>query len=114
MPLAGLVFLATGVSFLVALAYARFRDVAVVWPVLLQALFWLTPVTYRVAPQTSLWEVLHLNPLTRCLSLLRWLLVYDVQPPWRFVVVSLAACVLVFALALWLVRRLQATIPENL
>jgi len=113
-PLAGLVFLATGVSFIVALAYARFRDVAVVWPVLLQALFWLTPVTYRVAPQTTLWEVLHLSPLARCLSLLRWLLVYDVEPPWRFVAVSLGACVLVFAAALWLVRRFQATIPESL
>jgi len=113
-PLAGLVLLATGTSWLVALAYARFRDVAVVWPVLLQAVFWLTPVTYRVAPETPLWEVLHLNPLTRCLSLLRWFLIYDVRPAARFVAVSLGACALVFALALVLVRRLQRMIPENL
>ena len=81
---------------------------------LLQALFWLTPVTYRVAPQTALWEVLHLSPLARCLSLLRWLLVYDLEPPLRFVAVSLGACVLVFAAGLWLVRRFQAMIPESL
>lgn len=112
-PLVGLVLLATGVSFLVALAYTRFRDVAVVWPVLLQALFWLTPVTYHVARQ-DLWEVLHLSPLARCLALLRWYLVYDFLPPWRFVIVSFSACTLVFALGFLLVRRLQSLIPENL
>ena len=113
-PLAGLVLLATGVSFLVALAYARFRDVAVVWPVLLQAVFWLTPVTYRVNPETPLWEIVHLSPLARCLSLLRWLLVYDVVPAWRFVAVSFVACAVVFVAGLLLVRRLQGMIPESL
>ena len=112
-PLAALVLLATGVSFLVALAYARFRDVAVVWPVLLQALFWLTPVTYHVTRQ-DLWEILHLNPLARCLSLLRFYLVYDFLPPWRFVIVSFTACALVFAIGFLLVRRFQSLIPENL
>ena len=113
-PLCGLVLLATGVSFVAALAYSRFRDVAVVWPVLLQALFWLTPVTYRVTPQTPLWEILHLSPLTRCLSLLRWFLVYDVQASWRFLALSFAACAIVFAAGLLLVRRLQRMIPESL
>jgi len=112
-PLAALVLLATGVSFLVALAYARFRDVAVVWPVLLQALFWLTPVTYHVTRQ-DLWEILHLNPLARCLSLLRWFLVYDFLPPWRFVLGSFAACALVFVVGFLLVRKFQGLIPENL
>ena len=112
-PLCGLVLLATGVSFLVALAYSRFRDIAVVWPVLLQALFWLTPVTYQVTRQTP-WEILHLSPLARCLSLLRWFLVYDFLPPWRFVIVSFGACALVFALGLFLVRKTQRLLPENL
>ena len=112
-PLLGLVLLATGVSFLLALAYSRFRDVAVVWPVLLQALFWLTPVTYPVTRQ-SLWEILHLSPLARCLSLLRFFLVYDYLPPWRFVILSVGACALVFAAGLLLLRKLQPLIPENL
>ena len=112
-PLVGLVLLATGVSFLLALAYSHFRDVAVVWPVLLQALFWLTPVTYPVTRQ-SLWEILHLSPLARCLSLLRFFLVYDYLPPWRFVILSVGACALVFAAGLLLLRKLQSTLAESL
>lgn len=114
-PLAGLVLLATGVSFLVALAYARFRDVAVAWPVLLQALFWLTPVTYHVTPtQQDLWEILHVSPLARCLTLLRWFLIYDYLPPWRFILVSLGLCASVFGLGLFFVLKQQHSLPENL
>jgi ABC-2 type transport system permease protein len=50
-PLLGLVLLASGVGFLVALAHVRFRDTSLIWSVLLQALFWMTPVVYHVSAQ---------------------------------------------------------------
>jgi lipopolysaccharide transport system permease protein len=112
-PLLGLVLLASGASFVVAVAHAHFRDTALIWNVLLQAGFWLTPVVYHVA-SPPLWEVLHWNPLARCLSLLRWFLVYDFLPPVRFIAVTFAVCAAVFAAGLALLARQQARIPELL
>lgn len=112
-PLAALVLLAAGVGFAVAVAHAHFRDAALIWTVLLQAGFWLTPVVYHVS-SPPLWEVLHWNPLARCLTLLRWFLVYDFAPPVRFVIVTVASCAAVFAFGLALLLRHQRRIPELL
>jgi len=111
-PLAALTLLATGLSFLLALAHVRFRDTSLIWNVVLQALFWMTPVVYHVSSQW-LWELLHINPLARCLTLLRWWLLYGHLPPLRFVVVTLAMCAAVFAIGLWAVLREQSQIPER-
>jgi ABC-2 type transport system permease protein len=112
-PLVCLVLLAVGTSFLVALAYVDFRDMGLLWHVALQAWFWLTPVVYVVRPGW-LSELLYLNPLARCLYLIRWFLVYDYLPPLRFMLLTLAACATAFALGVGLFVRRQASIPEAL
>jgi len=112
-PLACLVALATGVSAMVALAHVRFRDTGLIWTALLQAWFWLTPIVY-LAPEGPLGELLFLNPLARCLFLVRWFLLYDYLPPLRFVVVTIAFCAAVFAAGLGLLARRQRHIPEAL
>jgi ABC-2 type transport system permease protein len=113
LPLLCLALLACGLSFLVALAYVRFRDTALIWNVLLQACFWLTPVVYAVNSR-SLAELLYLNPLARCLYLIRWFLVYDYLPAPRFVLFTVLSCVGTFALGLALFQRRGAQIPEAL
>ncbi len=113
LPLACLVLLAGGVSFVVGLASVHFRDAGLVWSVLLQACFWLTPVVYVVG-SGPLADVLYLNPLARCLYLIRWFLVYDYMPSTRFVLVTVAACAAAFAGGLGLFVRRAAAIPELL
>ena len=113
LPLACLVLFALGVSLLVALAWVRFRDASLLWSVALQAWFWLTPVVYTVR-NPAFEEVLYLNPVARCLYLIRWFLVYDYLPSARFVLITVACCVLFFLLALGLFRRREQGIPEEL
>jgi len=113
LPLVCLVLFAAGTSFLVALASVQFRDTTLIWSVLLQALFWLTPVVY-VANTGPVAELLYLNPLARCLHLIRWFLLYDYLPTFRFVVVTVGACVATFGLGVGLFLRRQAGIPETL
>lgn len=113
LPLLCLVLFAAGVSFLVALAGVRFRDASLIWSVLLQACFWLTPVVY-VANTGPVAELLYLNPLARCLHLIRWFLLYDYLPTLRFVLLTVAACAGTFALGIVLFLRRQAEIPEAL
>jgi ABC-type polysaccharide/polyol phosphate export permease len=111
LPAACLVALATGVGCLVALAHVRFRDTGLIWNVLLQAWFWMTPVVYA-APSGRLGEFLFLNPLARCLFLIRWFLLYDYLPPLRFTLVTVVMCVAVLASGLTLLVRRQRLIPE--
>lgn len=112
-PLLCLVLLAAGLSFLVALAHVHFRDTGLIWGVLLQACFWLTPVVYTVS-SGPLAEILYLNPLARCLYLIRWFLVYDYLPSPRFVWLTALLCAGTFALGLGLFLRQQDHIPESL
>ena len=113
LPLCCLVLLGMGTSFLVALAWVRFRDTGLIWGVLLQACFWLTPVVYVVdSPRFA--ELVYLNPLARCLYLIRWFLVYDYLPAWRFTGLTVLSCVVPFALGLLLLLRRQDRIPELL
>ena len=113
LPLLCLVLLAAGTSFLVALAGVRFRDAGLIWSVLLQACFWLTPVVY-VANTGPVAELLYLNPLARCLHLIRWFLLYDYLPTLRFVAVTVAACAGTFVVGVALFVRRQAGVPEAL
>ncbi|MGH9886368.1 MAG: ABC transporter permease [bacterium] len=112
-PLLCLMLLATGTAFLVALAHVHFRDTGLIWGILLQAWFWMTPVVYTVEPGT-LAEILYLNPLARCLILLRWFLVYDYLPPLRFAAFTFVACALVFGTGAFLFLRKQHVVPEAL
>jgi ABC-2 type transport system permease protein len=113
LPLVCLVLLATGLSALAALLFVRFRDMGLLWGLALQALFWLTPVVYIVSSE-SLAELLYLNPLARCLYLIRWFLVYDYLPAARFVALTFLSCAAVCALGVGLLVRQQDLIPESL
>lgn len=113
-PIVCLVCFATGVSALVALAYVRFRDMGLVWGIVLQAWFWLTPVVYSLDIDRPLAEVMYLNPVARCLYLLRWFLVYDYMPATRFVVITIVFCLVTFAAAMRLLLARQDEIAEKL
>ena len=113
LPIACLALLAAGIGFLVALAYVHFRDTGLMWHTALQALFWLTPVVYPVQSD-ALAEVLYLNPIARCLYLIRWFLTSRFFPATRFIVLTVMFCVGVFALGLFTFLRRQRTIPEAL
>lgn len=113
LPLLCLVLFALGVSLLVALAWVRFRDASLLWSVALQAWFWLTPVVYTVR-DPAFEEILYLNPVARCLYLIRWFLVYDYLPSLRFVLITVACCVFFFLFALRMFRRREKGIPEDL
>lgn len=112
LPIACLALLAAGTSFLVALAHVHFRDTGLIWGILLQALFWLTPVVYVV--DGPLAEVLYLNPVARCLYLIRWFLVYSYFPAPRFIVITVLACAAAFVIGWAVFRGRSRLIPELL
>jgi len=66
-PLIGeLIILCLGVSFLLAALFVRFRDFGHIWEVILQVLFYATPIIYSfsIVPPT-LAKIMSLNPLVQ-------------------------------------------------
>jgi len=83
-PLALLVVLATGVAMLVSALYVPFRDVKPIWEVLLQALFYATPIFYPVQLLLDYDEgIAHAalsNPLAALVVEVRHLILGDAAP----------------------------------
>ncbi|HVD86660.1 MAG TPA: ABC transporter permease [Solirubrobacterales bacterium] len=67
LPLALLFVLTTAVSMLLSVLYIRFRDVAIIWTVLAQMLFYATPILYPLGKHgledEAIEEALMVNPL---------------------------------------------------
>lgn len=61
-----LVMLCLGIAFILATLFVRFRDISHIWDVILQVLFYATPIIYsfKIVPQ-RLAEILSLNPLAQ-------------------------------------------------
>lgn len=59
----GFMLLATGIGMFLSVMYVRYRDVAPIWEVLSQVLFYATPIMYTASSYSGLEHVALLNPL---------------------------------------------------
>lgn len=68
-----LVLLASAVSFILSALFVKFRDVSHIWEVVLQALFYATPILYPLTLPASqgIREILSINPLTQIIQDIR-------------------------------------------
>lgn len=88
-----------GVSFFVASLGVYVRDTSYVVQVILQILFFLTPIFYPIqaVPQWFRWPLL-LNPLTILIENARKVFLYGELPDWSFLGISFAVSVVVLQL----------------
>ena len=98
------VALALGVGLVVGVLNVFIRDVGQIIPVILQFLFWLTPIAYMadiIPKQYQGWMIL--NPLIPIITGYQNALLYNRMPDWRALstVASLAVSLLIFALLLF-------------
>lgn len=59
-----------GISFFLAAAFVKYRDVSYIWEVILQALFYLTPILYplTIIPSLTIQKILLLNPMAQAIQ----------------------------------------------
>ncbi|HEX3174072.1 MAG TPA: ABC transporter permease [Solirubrobacterales bacterium] len=79
LPLLLLFVLAAGVAMMLSALYVRFRDVAIIWAVLAQTLFYATPILYPLGKKglndPSIEHILMINPLAVIFEQVRvWIL----------------------------------------
>ena len=116
------VVLATATSVLLAVLYVRYRDMQPIWEVMLQLLFWGTPIIYTIenAPPT-LRHVEMLSPLAVAIQQGRhWLVESSTDSASEAIggsvrlLVPLAIFVAVVLLAWWAYRRAEPRMAEDL
>lgn len=108
-------FLVLGISFILSILYVKFRDLQHIWEVLLQIGFWLTPVIYTVSiiPEKYRFYVL-LNPVARIIDSFRKILILNELPTFLDTAILIGVTALIFLLGLFIFKRKQAYIAENI
>jgi ABC-2 type transport system permease protein len=113
------------VSMALSVLYVRFRDVAIIWMVLAQVLFYATPVLYPLGPHgfedKTIGKLLMINPLAVIFEQVRvWVVesnaptALDVSEGWLGLLPAVAIFVAVCAFGAWIFNRDAPRIAEEL
>jgi len=110
-----LFILSLGVSFILAGLYVKYRDIVHVWEVVVQLLFWLTPIVYSVTsiPQKYL-AIYMLNPLARIFNDSRNIVIYHQAPDWPSLLLTFIVCVIVYVIGYYIYKRQSRYFAEEL
>jgi ABC-2 type transport system permease protein len=124
LPLIGvLVVLALGVAMLLSALYPRYRDVRPIWEVVLQVIFYGSPILYaiEVIPDESFRHLIMLSPIGAVLESWRHLIIDPSAPTAAQAIggaerllIPAAIVVGVFALGLWVFARQAPRLAEEL
>ncbi len=130
----GFMILATGAGMLLSALFVRYRDVAPIWEVLVQVLFYSSPIMYLASNYKGLEHVAMLNPFAVLLTQMGHAFIHPglvrvpgssaLSEPMRsasaaaggplHVIASLAIIPVVFALGWWIFTREAPRVAENL
>jgi ABC-2 type transport system permease protein len=128
--LAGLFVLTTTISMAFSVLFVRFRDVAIIWVVGAQVLFYATPILYPIGEKgiarddPRLEELLMLNPLSVIFEQIRvWILqeprklapsAVEAAGGWLHLLPALAIFLAVCAYGVWVFNREAPRVAERL
>lgn len=114
------------VSMALSVLYVRFRDVAIIWLVVAQVLFYATPILYPVnfkeEVSTTYEHLLMVNPLAVIFEQIRVWLLHEPQAPsvvdaaggWGGLIPAFVIFVAVCAFGAWIFKREAPRIAEDL
>jgi ABC-2 type transport system permease protein len=118
----GVIVFATALSVLLSVLYVRYRDMQPIWEVVLQLMFWGTPIIYTIeSVPADFQEIEMLNPLAVLIQQGRHWLVPDstvnasqaIGEP-ALLLAPLAIFVGVVALSVWAFQRAEGHLAEEL
>jgi lipopolysaccharide transport system permease protein len=99
---------------LLAAINVKYRDVQLVTPVLIQVLFFLTPVVYPASLITGDWKYVYaVNPLSTAIEGIRWSLFGTPAPSWGVVGVSVASALVLLVLSMTYFTRTERYFADH-
>jgi ABC-2 type transport system permease protein len=110
------------ISMALSVLYVRFRDIAIIWTVLAQVLFYATPILYPVNFKENYERLLMINPLAVLFEQVRDWVLADPQAPtaveaaggWLGLLPAAAIFVAICAFGIWIFNRDAPRIAEEL
>lgn len=115
---------AAGFAMLVSALYVRYRDVKPIWDVVIQMLFYATPVIYVLETldiSDGIKEAMALSPLAAVIIQLRHAVIDPTAPSaadavggWEYLGIPVGATLLVLVLGYWIFNREAPRIAEDL
>jgi lipopolysaccharide transport system permease protein len=112
---AELYLIGTGMAFILAAMYVRFKDLQHIWEILLQIGFWLTPIIYPITiiPQ-EYHRLVFLNPLARIIEYSRDIFIRHHIPELKLNVVLFLMTAAIFIAGYAVFKTQEAKIAEKL
>ncbi len=117
-----LYILALGVSYFLAAAYVKFRDLNYIWEVVLQAGFYVTPIIYPITmvPSVIIQKILLLNPIAMAIQDARFNLVTQTTVttesllnfPWTILPIAITIGIFIFGITYF--KSQSSTFAENI
>ena len=125
LPLLFLILFAVGVSLMLSSLYVSFRDVQPIWDVILQALFYATPVIYPIEVMAAKYEtashIALMNPIAAAIQETRYLVLGGETPSVAaaigdnaLLVVPVVVLLIVVAAGFLIFDRLAPRVAERL
>ncbi|MFC2085523.1 ABC transporter permease [Bacteroidota bacterium] len=113
--LLNLFLLGLGFSFILSSLYIFFKDIAMIWNLILIGGFWITPIIYSgVIFTQSLPILLYLNPLAGIMINIREILIYHNWPDWELMTYDMFYCIILFIVGYYLVKKFSTNVAERL
>ena len=107
--------LALGIGLILGILNVFLRDIGQVTPIILQMLFWFTPIVYPVSIIPEAYRHwLNFNPLYPLTDAYQQVLVYGNNPKWEGVLVIAAIGLLLAGTSLFMFRRASAEMVDSL
>ncbi len=105
----------TGISFILATIYSKFHDLSHIWEVLLQILFWITPIIYDLSFVPEPYQkLLYLNPMTQFISFSRRIFLINQVPSLKQHIVLLCISIFTFLIGLYFLKKKEYQIAETI
>jgi lipopolysaccharide transport system permease protein len=99
---------------LLAAINVKYRDVQLITPMVIQVLFFLTPVIYPATLVHGDWKYLYaVNPLATAIEGIRWSLFGTTAPSWGVVGVSVASALVLTAFAMTYFQRTERYFADH-
>jgi lipopolysaccharide transport system permease protein len=104
-----------GVGIILGVLNVFMRDIGQVVPVILQAMFWLTPVVYNISILPERYRGwFRYNPMYPLVTSYQNVLVYGTEPAWRSLGILFAGSCVLGLVALMLFRKASPELVDNL
>jgi ABC-2 type transport system permease protein len=115
---------ALSVGFILSALFVRLRDVNYIWEVIMQALFYATPILYPLSQVSDKWpwaaQLLLLNPVAQAMQDIRWLVVteqtgtlFGLSKDLWITLVPIAITVITAIFAVWFFKKRSPYFAEE-